>query len=179
MSARKTKAASVAAVPANGKSARADSDSIKSNSAKSAEDKTKDKAPGVPAGGVATFRPKADGDDAEAADTALRWVLRDISSGGVEWDESNTTPAQKDFLVRLRLDLGDRIKLGMLASQRRCTPERFLADILRGKFEECSDRLLEDARNAKFFAGALCHTASAVVNVGGAARLAFAPAVIA
>lgn len=186
MSARKTKAASVAAVPAKGKSASADANSTKSRSAENktkakvkAEDKTKAKTAGVPAGGVARFRPKADGDDAEDADTALRWVIRDMAAGGMAWDSSNTAPTVKTFTVQLRLDLGDRIKLGMLAAGCRCAPERFLSDILRGKFEECADKLLKDKSAQDFYAGAFLHSVSALVDVKGAPRLAFAPAIIA
>lgn len=176
MSARKTKAASVAAVPAKGRSASADANSTKS---RSAEDKTKAKSAGVPAGGVAKFRPKADGDDAEDADTALRWVLKDMAAGGVTWNSSNTAPIVKTFTVQLRLDLEGRIKLGMLAAGCRCAPGKFLSDILRGKFEECADKLLKDKSAQDFYAGAFLHSVSALVDVKGAPRLAFAPAIIA
>lgn len=186
MNARKIKAASSAAAPSNGKAAGADANSTRSRSAEDktkakvkAEDTTKSKSAGVPAGGVAKFRPKADGDDAEDADTALRWVLKDMAAGGVTWDSSNTAPTVKTFTVQLRLDLGDRIRLGMLAAGCRCAPERFLSNILRVKFEECADKLLKDKSAQDFCAGAFLHSVSALVDVNGAPRLAFVPAVMA
>ena len=182
MSARKTKAASVAAVPANGKSASADANSTKSRSAeektkakdktksrsaedktksKSAKDKTKSKSAGVP------------------AEAAMRYIMKDIGRAGVAWDDSNTADLAKVFTVRFHLDFMSRIYLGMLSSRCGHTPEDYLAGLLREKFSEAVKELGKDKAAKDFCEAVFFHSIASLVNIDGFMRLAFVPAIIA
>ena len=177
MSARKTKAASVAAVPAKGKSASADANSTKSRSAEDktkakvkAKDTTKAKSAGVPAGGENNPR---------LAKSAFEFILKDIGGAGVAWDESNTADLSKVFTVRLRLDIMDRIKLGVLASRCGLTPEEYLSGILRENYIKAAEELVKDKAAKDFCEAVYFHSIASLVNVDGFMRLAFVPAIIA
>lgn len=116
---------------------------------------------------------------AGAADTALQVVVKDIAGAGVKWDESNTADLSKVFTVPLRLDISDRIKLGVLASRSSCPPGEYLSGILRKKFIEEAEELMKDKTAKDFCEAVYMHSLSALVNVDGFLRLAFIPAIIA
>ena len=181
MNARKTKAASVAAVPVKGKSASAGANSTKSRSAEDktrakvkAEDKTKAKTAGVPA--KDKTKSKSAGVPVEAA---MRYIMEDIGRAGVAWDDSNTTDLAKVFTVRFHLDFMSRIYLGMLLSRCGLTPEEYLAGLLREKFSEAVKELEKDKAAKDFCDAVFFHSIASLVNIDGFMRLAFVPAIIA
>lgn len=183
MSARKTKAASVAAVPANGKSASADANSTKS---RSAEDKTraKVKAEDKPKAKVKSAGlPAKDKTKAKSAGVpvkaAMRYIMKDIGRAGVAWDDSNTADLAKVFTVRFHLDFMSRIYLGMLLSRCGLTPEEYLAGLLREKFSEAVKELEKDKAAKDFCDAVFFHSIASLVNIDGFMRLAFVPAFIA
>ncbi len=106
---------------------------------------------------------------------------------GVTWDETNTEPAQKTFHVEIKFDLGDRLKLGMLAARCHETPERFLESQLRVRFDEMADKVFygggkkrteaDEAYSRSFEALYLATLESIVGKKEG--RLAFRPAIMA
>ena len=114
---------------------------------------------------------------ANAAD--LKAVADKFSAAGIVWDRRNTVPAQKSFAVEIRLDVLDRLKLGMLVAVSQQTPEEWLSLMLLGTIERVADKMLKEEAAAKFFADATRAVLASIVYVNGEARLAFVPAVMA
>ena len=122
--------------------------------------------------------------EADAADGA-RGAVAAAEAYGVEWTLENTEPCVKVFRVELRLDVGGRIKLGLLASRAGVSPERWLETFLSGKFQSLADAEFSglggrrDERLARQCEALFLAALAQVVKVGGGARLAFRPSAMA
>lgn len=111
----------------------------------------------------------------------VRSLADDCAARGVVWDDSTSEPATKTFSVEIRLGLMDRLKLGLVAKNSGVTPERFLQEILHGKFAEVCDATFDkpDGRLAQTYEILLPVVYGCLVENSRPARLSFKPAVMA
>ncbi len=68
---------------------------------------------------------KDNGAEGKAVADGTRDAIAAAEADGVEWTLENTEPCVKVFRVELRLDVGGRIKLGLLASRAGVSPRRY------------------------------------------------------
>lgn len=122
--------------------------------------------------------------DGVTADKTTRFA-DEVKGEGLEWNEGNTEPVSKTFHVEIRLDAGDRLKLGLLAARCGKTPERFLETRLRAWLNEIGDEVFgygkkADAQLRETYHGLyLALLGKCLARGGGAARMVFKPAVMA
>lgn len=121
--------------------------------------------------------------DGVTEDKATRFA-DEVKGEGLEWNEGNTEPVSKTFHVEIRLDAGDRLKLGLLAARCGETPERFLEPQLRARLDEIADGVFgygkkADAQLRETYLGLYLSLPKCLARGGGAARMVFKPAVMA
>ena len=114
----------------------------------------------------------------------VKAVKAEAEASGIEWDETNTEPAVKTFRIDFRLDIDDRLKLGILAARCNLSPERYLQDQLRARFIEVTDKVFCGNGNRSEMDKASVRTYEALIVAAyacstGKGRLAIRPAVMA
>ena len=133
-------------------------------------------------------RGKANANLATSLRDAVNAARREAEQSGIVWDKITSERATKTFHVDLTLDVSDRIKLGILAARCNVTPERFLHDLLYGRFDDfCTsvfdkhhrNPMSDDALAQRAYEALYLTALSATTGGADGARLIFKPAIMA